>query len=371
MAILGKATSQGTQTYRERYLTQCAASHFREVNGLAVSSIGIGTYLGQPDKPTDTAVTEAVVEAVRGGINLIDTAINYRYMHAEWSIREALLQLIIKDGVVSREELIICSKGGFLPDRDRNTWFAKEYINNQTFNIQPIDLVGGCHCLHPEYLQDQLDRTLENLDVETIDIYYLHNPETQLSEVSHKVFYKRLSLAFEVMEAAVKAGKISAYGLATWNGFRVPPSHASHIDLAHAKSLARQAAGSQADSFKFIQLPVNLGMLEAIVKPTQKLESQMVSAIAAANKLGISAIASAAIGQAKGLGHIPETLNAAFGDRPLTNAMKTLQFTRSVPGLLAALVGMKAKNHLAENLELAAIAPLSKTTWQALISPTN
>ena len=370
MAILGKATSQGTQTYRERYLTRCAADHFREVNGLAVSSIGIGTYLGQPNKPTDAAVTEAVVEAVRGGINLIDTAINYRYMHAEWSIRAALSQLI-KDGVVSREELIICSKGGFLPDRDRDAWFSREYVNNPKFSIRSTDLVAGCHCLHPEYLQDQLDRSLENLDVETIDIYYIHNPETQLSEVSQTIFYKRLSLAFEVMEAAVKAGKISAYGLATWSGFRVPPTNANHIDLARTKRLAREAAGSQADSFKVIQLPLNPGMLEAFVKPTQQVESEMVSAIAAANKLGISAIASAAIGQAKGLGTIPESLDSALGDRQLTNAMKTLQFTRSVPGLLAALVGMKAKNHVAENLALTATEPLSQTSWQAIINQTN
>ena len=36
----------------------------------------------------------------------------------------------------------------------------------------------GCwHCLHPEFLQDQLTRSLDRLQLETLDVCLLHNPE--------------------------------------------------------------------------------------------------------------------------------------------------------------------------------------------------
>ncbi|MGK7904436.1 MAG: aldo/keto reductase [Hormoscilla sp.] len=365
MTISGQATAAGTQKYKGRH--RCAANHFREEQGLVFSSIGIGTYLGEPDDRTDAAVSNAIVSAVQQGINVIDTAINYRYMHGERSVKLALSRLI-SELDISREELIICSKGGFIPHPDRIGWFDREYINNSKFTISESDIVAGCHCLHPEYLQDQLDRSLENLGLDTIDIYYIHNPETQLSEVSPEKFYDRLYQAFTVMEAAVKSGKIKAYGLASWNAFRLGPTKINHIDLAHAKTLAGQAAGGSEDNFKFVQLPLNPTMPEALVKATQSIDNVLVPAIEAARRLDIAPIASAAIGQARNLGKIPPAMVSALNESNFSEAMKALQFTRSSPGLLTALVGMKSTNHVAENLSLTAIEPLSEESWRAFLS---
>ncbi len=357
MKISGAATPAGTQTYRQRHQHDCATGHFRERNDLVFSSLGIGTYLGQPDEPTDTLVTNAIIESVRRGINLIDTAINYRYMHAERSIRQALAYLLERE-IVAREELIICTKGGFIPHPDRMTWFRQEYIRNSNFNISEPDCAAQCHCLHPEYLEDQLNRSLENLGLDTIDIYYIHNPETQLAEVSAEVFAQRLSLAFAVMEKAVKEGKVKAYGLATWSGFRVPPTASNHINLSSVKALAAQVAGGSRDNFQYIQLPVNAAMREALIEPTQPTEDKLVSAIDAAQGLGISVLASASLAQTKAFGQIPDALISTFSHLKLTPAQQALQFTRSCPGVLAALVGMKNPAHVASNLALNGIEPL-------------
>lgn len=355
--ILGKATTTGTKYYAQLHQTECAPEHFREFNNLTASSIGIGTYLGSPDATTDNLVTEAIIKSVKSGINLIDTAINYRSQHGEKSVKAALIKLI-ESKIVSRAELIICSKGGFIPHRNREEWFKREYIDNPKFNIQATDIVGGIHCMHPEYIQDQLERSLTNLGVETIDIYYLHNPETQLGIIPQNEFYRRLKAVFEVLEKAADAGKITAYGIATWQGFRVPPTDQKHIDLAKAKSIAQQIAGGMSDRLLFIQLPVNLTMSEAIITPTQPVDGKLLPAITAANQLGMKAIASASIAQAKNLNKLPQNIITDLGEHLKTDAVRALQFTRSVPGLFSALVGMKSPNHVTENLSLTSIPVL-------------
>ncbi len=365
--ISGKATTTKTKSYAQLHQTECPPEHFREFNNFTASSIGIGTYLGSSDAATDNLVTEAIIKSVKNGINLIDTAINYRSQHGESSVKAALLKLI-ESKTVSREELIICSKGGFIPNREKEEWFKREYIDNPKFNIQATDMVAGVHCMHPEYIQDQLERSLINLGIETIDIYYLHNPETQLAIIPADEFYRRLKAVFSVLEKAADAGKITAYGIATWQGFRVQPTDAKHIDLAKAKSIAQQIAGGTGDRFQFIQLPVNLAMSEAIFTPTQLVDGKILPAITAANQLGINAIASASIAQAKNLKQLPQKIMTALGENLATDAVRALQFTRSVPGVCSALVGMKSPNHVAENLTLTSIPTLDAAYFAQLIS---
>lgn len=356
MVISGYATAKGTQHYQQCHQTDCAAGHFRQAHDLIVSSLGVGTYLGQPDDQTNSLVTKGIIQAVQQGINLIDTAINYRFMRAERSVQTALEQLLSEG--ISREELIICTKGGFIPHPERDHWFMQEYVNNPNFSIQADDLVMQSHCLHPEYLQDQLDRSLDHLKLETIDLYYIHNPENQLAEVPTETLYQRLEQVFRVMETAANTGKIRAYGLATWNGFRVPPNHPNHLDLARIRELAQRVAGNRPSHFQFVQIPMNAVMPEALVKPTQRVNSELLPALSAAQKLGINVIASASIGQTQAVGKIPTQLQKNLSQQQLTPAQQALQFTRSASGILTALVGMKTPAHVKENLALTQINPL-------------
>jgi len=350
MSISGFATPSGTQHYQQRH-QHCAPTHFRAAHELVFSSLGVGTYLGTPDSETDKLVTDAVIQSVTRGINLIDTAINYRFMHAEWSVREALDHLFSEVGI-AREELIICTKGGFIPNPDRVGWFRKEYVESNQFSISMDDLAVQSHCLHPEYLADQLERSLRNLNLDTIDIYYIHNPENELAEIPPDVLYQRLEAAFRVMEKAVKAGKIRAYGLATWDGFRVPPTAPSYLDLAKLKALASSVAESGGDRLLFIQLPFNAAMQEASTQPNQSVDSEPLTVLEAAQRLGIQAIASASIGQTKAIGQLPASIQSQLGQTTLTEAQQALQFTRSCPGFVSALVGMKTPAYVADNLAL-------------------
>src|SRR5258708_31310385 len=84
-------------------------------------------------------------------------------------------------------------------------------------------MVAGCHARSPRFLDDQIERSRRNLGVDCIDVYYIHNPETQLGEVPRAEFLRRLRAAFEALENACDEGRIACYGTATWNGYRLPP----------------------------------------------------------------------------------------------------------------------------------------------------
>jgi aryl-alcohol dehydrogenase-like predicted oxidoreductase len=274
----------------------------------------------------------------------------------------------VASGDVSRDELIICTKGGVLPCQNPNPadWFYRHYVEPNNSTVSMADLAQERYCLHPEYIQDQLNKSLANLGIETIDVYYIHNPEKQLAKVEPDIFYNQLRTIFEVMEDAVLVGKIANYGLATWNAFRVPPTQSDHIDLSRAKSIAREVAGNRDDRFRFIQFPLNMAMPEALLSPTQMLEGEQISTMEAADRLGIAAIASKSICQAQVVGQIPENIAFVFGDRLRADCQRALQYTRSAPGLLSALVGMKKPEHIRENLALTAIPQLERANFQKL-----
>ncbi|MBD2690477.1 aldo/keto reductase [Anabaena catenula] len=365
MKISGKATLEGTKNYRDKHIDKCAPEHFRTNKELIASSIGIGTYLGQVNEETNYQVTQAIIESVRQGINLIDSAIIYREQQGERSIGEAL-RYLIESGYISRNELIICTKGGSLTEKTTEylNWFNQNYIENNNSQVSTTDLVQNSHCIHPEYLQDQINLSLDNLGVETIDVYYIHNPEILLSEISLDVFYKRLYAAFEVLESAVESGKIAAYGIATWDGLRISPNSPQHLDLAKIKSVAAEVGGNKNDRFRFIEFPLNMGMPEALIAPTQNVAGELVPVLEAAYRLGLTSIASASLYQAQVIGRIPESVVNAIGKNFNSDSQRALQYTRSAPGLLSALVGMKKLEHIEENLKTKSYPSLTKEEIQ-------
>jgi aryl-alcohol dehydrogenase-like predicted oxidoreductase len=358
------ATPAGTRRFSEKFPNSLAAGHFRPHHGLMLSSIGIGTYLGEPDARTDAAYTEAVVAAVSAGVNVIDSAINYRFQRSERSIAAALPHLAALG--FARDEILLCTKGGYLtPDgalpSDPGRYFLEEYVRRGVLRVE--DVAAGIHCMSPSYLQDQLARSLRNLGVSCIDLYYLHNPETQLSAVPRAEFLARLRSAFLFLESAVNAGQIRSFGLATWNAFRAAPHSPEFISLEESVRLAREVAGA-AHHFRFVQLPFNLAMPEAFAAANQSLDGSMTSMAEAAAALDITLMASAPLLQAQLTRNLPPVISDVLGlDSDL---LRALQFARSAPGIATALVGMSRRAHVEENLRLASVPPASPGQFRRL-----
>jgi aryl-alcohol dehydrogenase-like predicted oxidoreductase len=367
MPLNGCATSEGTAKYRDRFKEVAADKHFRSQHNLWLSSVGIGTYLGDADDATDARYTEAVVRAVELGANVIDTAANYRFQRSERSIGTALGELSARG--FAREEMIICTKGGYLPFEGQPPRDVRQYIE-ETF-VRPgiasfADIVGGSHCMTPRYLQNQLDQSLVNMTLSCVDVYYVHNPESQLPFVSQDEFYQRLGAAFESLEQNVANEKIANYGVATWNGFRTEPDSRDYHSLERMIQVAHAVAGD-GHHFRFIQLPVNLAMPEALFFQNQKLGDDYASTIEAAGALGVTVVASGSILQGQVARGLPEAIREPLGSLA-TDAQTGIQFVRSSPGITTALVGMSNRAHVEENLQLVGVAPADPGDFMRLFT---
>jgi len=366
--ITGFATAKGTAAYRARLAPHGADGHFRSWEGFLISSVGLGTYLGGDDAATDRAYRDTVARSLQLGVNVIDSAINYRHQRSERSVGAALRSQI-DAGSLSRDEVVLSTKGGFIPfdggvPADRDAYLLENYVRSRV--LEPRDVVGGCHCMTPRYLADQLEKSRANLGVETIDVYYLHNPEMQLSEVDRPTFRGRMRAAFQFLEGAVGEGRIRCYGTATWNGFRQPPSAPDFLSLPELHRLASEVAGD-AHHFRVVQLPYNLAMTEAFTRANQPMGADTVSVLEAARRLGIYVMTSASIYQGQLTRNLPPVIHE-FLPGLRTDAQRALQFVRSTPGVGTALVGMKQAAHVEDNAELGSVPPLSWEEFRKLFS---
>jgi aryl-alcohol dehydrogenase-like predicted oxidoreductase len=369
----GHATPTGTQRFCSRFPELERTGHFRRsecarfLSELWFSSLGIGTYLGEPDSATDARYTEAAISALAGGINVLDSAINYRFQRSERNIGAAV-EAAMDRKIVHREEIIVSTKAGYLTydgtvPADPRRYFLQEYID--TGVVPREELVGGMHCIAPSYLRNQLERSLRNLDLETIDIFYVHNPEQQLSEVSRDVFFSRLRQSFAALEEEVSAGRIRVYGTATWNGYRQDPNAKDYLDLAHIVQIAKEVAG-ETHHFRVLQAPFNLGLPELHTKSNQKVGTEWMSLLQAAQELEVVVIGSAALLQGRLTARLPEFVRERLQCR--TDAEAAIQFARSAPGITSALIGMSRTEHVKANLEIASKPLASREQWDGLFS---
>ena len=373
--IRGRASAEGTGRFRERFAELREAGHFRrpshvrEAEELWFSSIGIGTYLGDADQASDQLYTQSIEAALRSGINVIDAAINYRHQRSERNIGKAIESAIAREDV-RRDEFIVCSKAGYLSfdgevPADPMEYFNSEYVTPGIFKREDV---AGMHCMAPAFLENQLERSRKNLGLETIDVYYIHNPEAQLAEIDEERFNSRLKSAFAVLEKAVSAGKLQFYGIASWNAFRVPEGSQPYMSLQRCAEIAHDVAGAN-HHFRFVQLPFNLAMPEAFAASVQpctveRCGKEMTSLMESAERHQVAVIASASLYQSRLTQNLPDTLKSKIGLN--SDAERALQFARSAPGVLTALVGMGRPAHVMENIRLASERPMEKTDWKAL-----
>ena len=364
----GYATSNGTKKYLE-----CAVqkgkptSHFRLFERLYLSSIGIGTYLGNPNSEDDEAMENAVYESVKSGaVNVIDTAINYRAMKSEKSIGRALSRLI-KEDIISREQVFICTKNGYITnDGDYPGIDVMEYIQNMFISTGLIDLKdisSGYNVLNPNYIARCIDKSLLNMHLEYIDLIYIHNAfESWYNDVSKEQFLEMLSKVFETYEKYRSNNKIRYYGMATWTCFRVQKNSKEYLSLEEVVNIAQKVGGKE-HGFKFIQLPYNLAYSEALLLENQNvgLEKNL-TILEAAEKLNIKVFTSIPLFQSRLLrAKIPDYMG--LDDQ----VAKLIQIIRSSPSVIAPLIGYKKPEHVEQNLKVANIPPLNEQEFKDVI----
>jgi len=360
--ISGHATKEGT----ERFAKNSASldSNYKAFQGLTLSNVGVGTYLGDSNDKTDETVKDAIVQSVQNGINLIDTAINYRGQRAERSVGKAISELISKENV-SRDELFVCTKNGYVTNDSEANQDFWEYVKENYVKrglVKEGDISSGYHCMAIPYLEDQLEKSLQNLGLDCIDLLYIHNAvEGQIRDIAREEFIQKLYSVFELYERKRNEGKIKFYGMATWECFRVPEDNPQYLSIKDVVDLAKKAGGKE-HGFRFVQLPYNMYYDQAMLLKNQRLDSEETSFLEAAKNLGIGVFTSVPFMQGRLLspGVMPE-----FGD--LKPSLRALQFIRSTPGVIAPLVGQKSPEHVSENLEIMNIPPMKKDEFESLV----
>jgi aryl-alcohol dehydrogenase-like predicted oxidoreductase len=359
-AIDGYATPQGTKKYMENALKNgFPNSHFRSFDNLSLSSLGMGTYLGQNTPEEDRDLENAIYESVKSGaMNVIDTAINYRSMKSEKNIGKAMKRLI-EDGVVSRDQVFISTKNGYITnDGDFPTVDVLEYMQNMFISqgiIAPKDISSGYNVLNPNYIRKCIDKSLTNMQLDTIDLVYVHNAyESWVEDIDRKQFDEMIRKVFQVYEEYRSKNKINYYGMATWTCFRLPQNEREYLSLEEMVKIAQEVGGKN-HGFRFIQLPYNLAYREAYMLKNQSVGNDSdLTILQACNKLDIGVFTSVPLLQTKLFGaKIPDYLG--YDDQLL----KIVQITRSTPNVLAPLIGQKKPNHVKENIQLAKVAPLT------------
>jgi len=361
--IPGRATAEAMRAFAERHDSRMRnnGSHtgYRRAADWHVSTIGMGTYLGDPEADRD-AVQRAVRRALELGVNVFDTAVNYRHQAAERDVGAALAKAFA-DGIALREEVLVATKGGFLPldfaehpDNPRR-YLAERFLSNGI--CPPGEVVAGCHTLAPACIDALFEMSRANLGLETIDIYFLHNPEMHLDEVPRRTFLERLRLAFEVLAGKVAEGKLAAYGIATWDGLRQEPGTDNGVVIDEVIRMAVEVEGP-GHHFRAIQLPVNLAMTEAMTINHDPGRHPGKSLLEIARDAELMVMTSASLMQGQLAANLPEQL-AKLIPGARTSAQRALQHTRCAPGVSTALVGMKAPAHVEENAELLSAQQLS------------
>jgi aryl-alcohol dehydrogenase-like predicted oxidoreductase len=219
---------------------------------------------------------EALKYALESGVKLIDTSSNYTDGGSE-----ELIGKVLKEHWQSKP--IIISKVGYIQGKDFQALKELHAVNKAKEDLVEIseDLK---HSIHPDFLEDQITRSLERLGLESIDAYLLHNPEYYLkTEGSTKEeYYRRIKLAFDKMEDLVSRGLIKSYGISS-NTLVAPKNDHMSTDLDIVMGAARSVTKNH--NFKYIQFPMNvieMGALERQYDGNNLIEQ--------ANSLGLKTI---------------------------------------------------------------------------------
>jgi uncharacterized protein len=269
--LSGHATAKGTAAYASRVMARDGEGRSTHAfttlgtTGLTTTRVGFGTYRVDTN---NSEHRDALKKALQTSCNLIDTSTNYMDGDSERLVGSVLAELAASSEV-RRDEIIAVSKIGYVQGQNLKLAEAREKAG------RPYpDLVkygdGIWHCIHPEFLADQLTQSLDRLGLTTLDVCLLHNPEYFFSKANHRgdadleklreEFYARLERAFAYFETQVSEGRLRYYGVSS-NTVASPhddPEATSLARMIQAAQTAARSAGSANHHFQILQCPMNL-----------------------------------------------------------------------------------------------------------------
>lgn len=187
---------------------------------------------------------EALNLAINLNLTLIDTSSNYTGGESETLIGEVSVDSTVK----------VISKCGYI---------QSEKIE-KVQNYQEVNKISDhlYHCIHPDFIEDELNESLRRLKKDKIEAYLLHNPEYYLkTENSNKdEFYKRIEKALILLQKKCEQGKIKYFGISS-NTFISPREDHESLDILEVLKIVDRNSLSR---FKYIQFPLNLLELDAL-----------------------------------------------------------------------------------------------------------
>jgi aryl-alcohol dehydrogenase-like predicted oxidoreductase len=351
--LAGRATAAGTRRFAARF---APAGDFRNAGDRALASLGVGTFPGDADGATDRRYADVVAAAASLGCNVFDTAVAYRNQRSE-RVLGTVLDRLVASRRVQRDEIVLSSKAGFLPYDAASGMSVIEYAFEtfiRTRIVSRESLVAGRHSITPAFLRHQLDASRSNLRCETVDIFYLHNPDTQLREIGRRELRRRLSAAFAALEEAGAQGKLGAYGVSSWAGFGAAPGTESFLSLDELTQCAI-AAGGPGHGFRAVMTPLSLAKPEAAVRRNQpRRGGEPTTFLAAARELGLTVFAASVLDQ----GRLARDGQSA--------ARRAIEYARSASGVTTALIGTTDRRHLREALAPARVPALDHEKTEAV-----
>lgn len=342
--IKSRALAENTKDFAEKF----PALLYKPLGktGFTVSACGFGAYR------IDFRVKEhyeALEYAISNGINLIDTSANYSDGGSEVLIGNVLEEMI-NNGKLLREEIVIVSKGGYI--QGKNLAAAKKMKEDGVGYRDVTEYAENIwHCIHPDFLSDQITLSLERLKLETIDVYLLHNPEYFLDsplakdlelDVLRHEYYSRIKKAFACLEEEVKAGRISYYGISS-NSFVKSSDDPVFTSLKSCVDASNEI--SEENNFYVIELPLNLYEKGALIHKNQVGDTFNVLEYAYESELGVLVNRPLNALGAEGL--------TRLADFPVNDELTKLDETQIIAeiNLLDLMEEEFLKEHL-ENLEL-------------------
>ena len=397
LLIKGWAGMNETRNFAIANEKKSVGSYKYDISGLTLSTIGIGTYEDGQSVEVDDAGVLAIYESVKHGVNVLDTSANQR---SEKTVGKAL-SLLLSSGIICRQSLFLSIKAGSIFPNTRNHTFESwaisqpQSVDPQSNDLPAADGANAAYCITPDCLERSLTTSRSNLGVDTIDVFYISNAaETLLDVVERGDFMQMLNASFSYLETQRSQNRIRYYGMSTWNCFTSDRYANVYLSLYDVAALAASVGGAN-HGFRYIQVPVSVTLPGAVRKQSQKDGDTI---IAAAATMNINVVSSRSIGGAnpKSLDSAGSTFRACtdttdyfdiLGESMrvisakatkkkwmgqasrLSLAAQSLLITRSVPGILTALVGMRTSHHVHENLAVLSLPIIPSSIVTTCIFP--